>query len=271
LGLRPAILSRGYRASSKHGSESGNDEFRVLQANIPQVPCFEGSNRYASGLKAVAQGANIILLDDGFQHVRLARDLNVALLDALCPFGGGRVLPAGLLREPLSALAHANLFAITRCDVADPRLVSTLASYLRARFPRIPQARVAAHPIDWVSLSGSSSPPESLKGKKAFVFCGIGNPEAFRRQVLGLGLELSGFLSFRDHHEYSFSDIERIRAQARVLGADEVLMTQKDAVKIALRPETTDWKYLKIECCIVSGKDAYLSALTGLIREVQRA
>jgi tetraacyldisaccharide 4'-kinase len=274
LGGKPAILSRGYAAGRRNlamGSGDGpaerNDEFYVLEANLPEVPHLQGKDRYRIGLEALARGADTIVLDDGFQHTSLARDLDFVLIDAISPFGGGRVLPAGLLREPLEALESAHLLGITRSDQIEPLRLSTLASYLRSRFRGIPQVRLRAQPMAWLALSGGLEPPEALKGRRALAFCGIGNPESFRRQVLALGISLEGMISFRDHHRYTGADLVKIARHAAEIKAEEVITTQKDAVKIPAAGKASSWKYLRIEERIVFGEDEYREALLRVMKK----
>jgi tetraacyldisaccharide 4'-kinase len=263
LGLRPAILSRGYGAAAAPGEAGAphNDEYLVLRANLPDVPHLQGRDRVALGRQAVREGADAIVLDDGFQHVRLHRDLDIVLIDALSPFGTGRVLPAGLLREPLSTLRLAGLLGITRADLAPPRSVETLCSYLRARFRGVPQARLVNEPVAWLRLDGESAPPDALRGRRVLAFCGIGNPASFRRQLGALGVEAADFVAFRDHQAFSPADLERLAARARSAGVEEVVMTQKDAVKIRSTGATASWRYLRIASRIVRGQEDYDRAL----------
>jgi tetraacyldisaccharide 4'-kinase len=263
LGRRPAILTRGYRAP--RGSDA-NDEMLVLSRNLPDVPQFRSADRRSSGREAIGKGADVLILDDGFQHAKLARDLDIVLIDALSPFGGGRVLPAGLLREPLSVLDRAHLFGITRWNRVQPRTLATLASYLRGRFPRTPHFLIESHALGWVTLAGEESPAGSLRGERALVFCAIGNPEAFRRDVLTLGVDIAELVPFRDHHAYTCGDIERLARRAEELCARTVIMTQKDAVKVPVSTVTGAWSYLRIESRIARGADAYASAMEGALR-----
>jgi tetraacyldisaccharide 4'-kinase len=263
MGLRPAILSRGYRADPTDEGRT-NDEFRILGANLPEVPHYQGKDRYARGLEAIERGADVLVLDDGFQHTRLHRDVELVLIDAILPFGHGRVLPSGLLREPLEALSGADLFGITRSDLVSPVALSTLRGYLRRRFPGIPQVLLGAEAVAWVGLTGTSDPPEALRGKRVLAFCGVGNPESFRRQLLGLGVTLAGVICYGDHHRYTDKDLERMEAEAARLDADFVVMTQKDAVKIAPSDGRARWRSLRIRQRILGGREDYERALEGL-------
>lgn len=264
-GRRPAILSRGYGGRYPRGdnanSGAGNDEFHVLAANLPKIPHYQGGDRYASAQKATAAGADVLVLDDGFQHVRLARDFDLVLVDALSPFDNGSMLPAGLLREPLEVLERADLFGVTRSDLVSPEELSTLANYLRRRFPGVPQVHFHVRPLGWTDLDGNSYPLEALVERKVLAFCGIGRPESFRLQLTSLGVSVVDTLCFRDHHRYTEGDIQRILARSCELRVDEVVMTQKDAVKLAASAATDGWKALRIEQEIVSGLESYRTGL----------
>ena len=267
-GWKPAILSRGYKAFRSAGGLQ-NDEARVLAANLPGVAHSLGKDRYAAGREAISRGADVLVLDDGFQHARLHRDLDFVLIDAILPFGHGHTLPAGLLREPLGVLSRAHLLGITRSDQVGAVTLSTLRSYLRRRFPGIPQVLLSSRPVEWVRLGGGTESPEGLRSKQVLAFCGVGNPESFRRQVLSLGLQIAELLCFRDHHQYTAGDLDAIAARAAQVGTDEVVMTQKDAVKIGATEHRARWKYLRIRQEVCEGAEEYLAALAQL-RSCQR-
>ncbi|HMB02364.1 MAG TPA: tetraacyldisaccharide 4'-kinase, partial [Isosphaeraceae bacterium] len=188
-GLRVAILSRGY------GPGAGmNDEGRVLEENLPEVPHLQGRDRAALARIAVEElETQLIVLDDGLQHRRLARDLDLVLLDALDPFGTGRMFPRGLLREPLGALRRAGVVVLSRADLIDGarRAAIRAAAERRAGPLRWAEARIA--PRDLVDAEGGSSPPSGLAGRAVVAFCGIGNPEGFRRTLAPLCGEVRGF------------------------------------------------------------------------------
>lgn len=273
LGRRPALLSRGYgRAYARPGVDAanggpssdraiGNDEFHVLAANLPGVPHFQGKDRFENGLRAIEAGADALVLDDGFQHFGLRRDLDLVLIDALSPFGGGEVLPAGLLREPLDVLDRADLFGLTRSDLADPLALSTLSAYLRRRWRHTPQVFFRSRAVEWRTLSGETSPIESLGGSGVLAFCAIGNPAAFERQLSSLGVRVADILCFRDHHRYTEGDLDRLHRRALRCGVDTVVMTQKDAVKIPGSEVTGDWRFLVIEQEIARGEEDYREAV----------
>jgi tetraacyldisaccharide 4'-kinase len=228
-GRRPGILSRGYR--SLDGAE--NDEKRLLDQLCPGAPHVQGADRAVGAARAIAaEGCDVLVLDDGFQHRRLARDLDIVLIDALCPWGYGRLLPRGLLREPPSSLARANLVVVTR---ADQRPENELVS-LRDEIARYTPAEVIEGlfvPGGLINAVGDSLAIDAARGVRAAAFCGIGNPDGFRATLRGLGVTLSddAFRAFPDHHHYTphvFAEIGRWGHSQR---AEMLLTTLKDLVK----------------------------------------
>lgn len=269
-GWTPAILSRGYGAGAAQPGEgaSGNDEYRVLRENLPEVEHYQGADRVASGREAIEAGADILVLDDGFQHFRIHRDLDLVLLDALRPFDNGRLLPSGLLREPVESLSNADLLAVSRVHLISEERRDSLVGFLEESFPGIPILLFESKPVCWQELGGETLAPDSLAGNEVCAFCGIGNPYSFRLTLELQGLKLAGFQAFRDHGSYDEEAVEKIAAWARENGVDTVVMTQKDAVKIDLdwleAQEGIRWLFLRIEQSIESGRDAYERTLEGL-------
>lgn len=260
LGRHPAILSRGYRGLPEEGS-GVNDEYRVLRANVPEVPHYQGPDRFVTGREALRQGADALILDDGFQHARLHRDLDIVLIDAILPFGHGRVLPSGLLREPLEALSRAGLLAITRADQVTSAQLARIEAYLRMRFPRIPRILLRTEVLECRSLDGEVRSFESLRGARVLAFCAIGNPEAFRRQLESLGADVADLVCFRDHHAYTQRDVEQLQSRADELGVEAVVMTQKDAVKLTPKDGRERWMFPRIVARVARGEDVYRAAL----------
>jgi tetraacyldisaccharide 4'-kinase len=227
-GVRVAILSRGYGQS-----EGLNDEGRVLEENLPDVPHLQNPDRAAlAQVASVELQAELIVLDDGFQHRRLARSLDLVLLDALEPFGLGYLFPRGLLREPVGSLRRAHLVVLSRADlVGDEDRAAIRTEIERHAGPR-PWVEARHAPLDLVDGDGTSSPLEPLGGQCVAAFCGIGNPEGFRRTLVPLCQNLLDLRVFPDHHLYSAADVGSLERWARDLRADLVLTTQKDLVKL---------------------------------------
>lgn len=253
LGRRVAILSRGY------GGKGGrNDEALVLEENLPEVPHLQGADRLALAQNAIEDlQSEILLLDDGFQHRRLARDLDLVLIDATTPWGYGYLLPRGLLREPPSSLSRAGLIVLTRCDQVAAEQRERLRQTIARIAPRVSVIESRHRPVDLRNSEGDSAPLHMLRDNPTAAFCGLGNPEAFRRTLMDLGTELCAFRAFPDHHIYTRGDIETLRRWAESLpGGANIVTTQKDLVKLRL-PRLSDrslWR-LGVRLGIESGQD----------------
>jgi tetraacyldisaccharide 4'-kinase len=261
-GLRVAILSRGY------GDTSGmNDEGRVLEGNLPDVPHLQGADRVALASVAVEElESEVLVLDDGFQHRRLARDLDVVLLDALDPFGLGRIFPRGLLREPVGSLRRAGVIVLSRADLVDKASRQAIRAQAERKAGQLHWALARHAPIDLIDAQAQSYPLSAAQGCKAAAFCGIGNPEGFRRTLEGLGLELVGFRSFPDHHPYSAKDVADLAAWLNTLGADLALTTQKDSVKLrasSLGP--VPLRAIRIGLDVMEGSETLEQSLSALL------
>lgn len=229
LGRRPAVLTRGYKGTI----EAPADEVLELRAALPGVPIVVDRDRTRGAAAAVHRHhPDCVVLDDGFQHRRLARDMDIVLIDALDPWGGSAVLPAGRLREPLGGLRRADVLVITRTNQLPPAQVDEIAREL-ARWTGdkpIWRAAVAADVV--VDSAGRSVPPTELADRRVFVVCGLGNPATFGRLLATLGATLVGELALADHHRYVAADAERITAAATRAGAEQVVTTRKDWVKL---------------------------------------
>lgn len=231
-GLKPAILSRGYRSLD----EGGNDEKRLLDAMCPGVPHIQNGDRVAGAGQAVIEsGCHALVLDDGFQHRRLYRDLDVVLIDAVNPWGYGHLLPRGLLREPRSALGRADVVIMTRADLVDDSTRQRLQDDIR-RWTPAPICVSRFKPTGWISDSGERASLDSLSGQRLAVFCGIGNPEGFLRTLAACGTAPPGEQwqqVFPDHHHYTTTDVSRLYDWSDALGAECLVTTRKDLVKVA--------------------------------------
>ncbi len=231
LGRQPAILTRGYKAQAGETA----DEVREFHDALPGVPVVVNADRVAGATTACTHhAADCLVLDDGFQHRRLARDLDIVLIDALRPWGGNWVLPAGRLREPLGGLRRGDIFIITRANQATPAAVDEIADRLQRYVGPKPilTARVVATAL--VYSDGRRSEPSDLAERRVLPVCGIGNPATFLKLLATLGPEVTAEgVEFADHRRYSADDVATIAARADLAGAELVVTTRKDWVKLA--------------------------------------
>lgn len=228
-GVKVAIVSRGY------GSRDGepNDEALELAHNLPNVPHLQGPNRAMSARAAIdKQGCGLVLLDDGFQHRRLHRDLDIVLLDALAPFGYGRLLPRGLLREPASSLARAHIVCLSRADLLPAPQRAEIREQVLTLAPGAAWVELAHAPRTLLASTGEEQAVISLADRPIAAFCGIGNPEGFRGTLAACGYQVAAWREFPDHHRYSQGDIASLTAWAEGSGAQAVVSTHKDLVKL---------------------------------------
>jgi tetraacyldisaccharide 4'-kinase len=232
-GKSVGILTRGYRgrpseSGRKNEPASGgstSDEVRMLQSRLGDRVVFGvGPDRYANGSQLAKRGVKWFVLDDGFQHLQLARDANIVLIDATNPFGGGRLLPAGRLRETPSALVRADMVVITRSSNS-PEIESAIQRETDAPIFYARPKLDAIHSFSDGQIGGTVAP--SALGK-LFAFCAIGHPSAFLADLRDWGLEIAGHRFFPDHHRFTDSDDEEILGEANEAGATGLICTEKD-------------------------------------------
>jgi tetraacyldisaccharide 4'-kinase len=228
-GKSPGILTRGYRGESGPDGPT-SDEVRLFKARLGEsVVLGVGPDRLARGRELAQRGVDWFVLDDGFQHLQLARDVDIVLIDATNPFGGGHLLPAGRLREPRSALARADIVVITRSDHA-PAIEAVIRHESNA-----PIFYAAPHLESLRVFRGEYPGEESTAchSRKLFAFSAIGNPAMFPVDLREWGLDPLGHKIFPDHHRYTAQDLKTIAAEARATGADALICTEKDIFNLA--------------------------------------
>ncbi len=249
MGRHPAILSRGYGGTTKapvnvvstvdhvlSSPEEGGDEPYLMAMSLKNVPVLTGRSRFLTGSYAYEQlGADTILLDDGFQHRQLTRNLNIALLKADAPFGNGFLIPRGPLRETQRALNRADAVILTGADPRDTRVQEQIR-HLHRSWPNLPVLTASYQPKELVRNSAEIFPIAFIKGKKVFAFCGIANPASFRKSLEDAGAEIASLLTFPDHHRYTETDCRLIHEAARQVSAQMVIATEKDGVKLTRHP-----------------------------------
>ena len=256
-----AILTRGYKTRQKAKGKRQNyeDEPAILTESCPQAKVIVNPDRVAGAEQAVSEyKANVLIMDDGFQHRRLARDIDIVAIDATEPFGFGKLLPAGLLREPVDSLKRANAVVITRCDQTGESELVKLEKELKVVNPYISIARSVHKPVFAQCFGGKKFAVEELKSKKIFAFCGIGNPQAFSNTIKGLRADVVGSIFYDDHHCYTQEDIAKICKEGERFKADLILTTQKDWAKIAAMvpaDKGRPFAYLAIELKFITGEN----------------
>jgi tetraacyldisaccharide 4'-kinase len=269
-GLSVCILSRGYASQGRGvrvvsagegpllGPLVAGDEPVLLAGELPGVAVVVGPDRYQAGLQALQRldpAPNLFLLDDGFSHLRLHRDLDLVAFPAADPFGGGRLFPSGRLREPLASASRAHAAILTGVSGTDSQ-GAELAEALRPHGFKGPGFASRTVPGETRGADGSPVPP----GQRVFLVTAIARPESFAATVRSLGYEIMGELRFPDHHRYPPASLARIAEAWRTSGAEAVLTTAKDRVKlhgrldlplaelpIRAEPEPAFWEWLDRE------------------------
>lgn len=247
---RPAILTRGY------GAQRGQmaDEVQEFQAALPKTPVVVNADRVLGADRAQREfGADVLVLDDGFQHRRLGRDLDLVLIDALQPWGGGQLLPAGLLREPLSSLRRAGGVVITRANQVSSAALQRLRREIAGLCASAPIFVAGVEADRLTDARGKDVPLTSLHGQRVAAVCGLGNPRTFVALLKSAGRAAEvAALRFRDHHRYRDADMKRIENHARHHRCDVVVTTRKDWSKLApLWPPDAPTPLLRLDVRVV--------------------
>ena len=229
---KPAIISRGYKA--KTGQLS--DEAAELKILLPTVPHYANKQRIIAAGEAVTKGSDVLLLDDGFQHRQISRDLNLITIDATDPFGCNRLFPRGLLREPLEGLNRADALILTRTDQVSTKTRNEIRErcFQFVGSQNKPWIETEHRPSNLRLVDGTTQPLKTLQDKRILSLSAIGNPAAFHRTLTTLGNEPVATLTFPDHHTYTTDDIHRISEETESVGAEIIVTTLKDLVKLPL-------------------------------------
>jgi tetraacyldisaccharide 4'-kinase len=227
--LRVAIVSRGYKSTAG----ALNDEGQELAQRLPGVPHLQNPDRVAAARQAVEQfGSQVIILDDAFQHRRIARDLDIVLLDALEPFGFGHVFPRGTLREPLEGLARAKMVVLTRADMVDQTERSRIRTVVEQHALQIGWAQCRHAPSGLLAADGREESLQSLHGKRLAAFCGLGNPTGFRHTLEQCEHQVAAWREFPDHFVYNRNTVDELSRWIESQRADAAVCTHKDLVKL---------------------------------------
>jgi tetraacyldisaccharide 4'-kinase len=281
-GYRVAVLSRGYGGryrekilevtdgtSVKSDAFAAGDEPCLMAEKLKGVPIVLSKERFLAGQWAREQyGTEFFILDDGFQHRALKRDLDLVLLDAVAPFSNGHLLPWGLLREPIRHLQRAQAFLITRYD--RKYLDDELEAFLKTVFPEKPFFKSVHLPEQVVFTAGGASfHPEYLQDKQVAAFAGIADPEAFKATLLQLGAEIVYFRIFEDHHLYRKDEIQDLAAKAGESKADFLITTEKDWMRIkALVEPFPQLAFLSVQFRILGEEHSFFDLIKNKAKEV---
>lgn len=278
--FKVSIISRGYGGAYKSpvlevsdgqrvhaDSRLAGDEPVLLARKVPGSPVVLSGQRYLAGMYAHEKFASdFFLIDDGFQHMQLARDLNLLLMDGSDPFGNGHLLPRGPLREPLDQLARADAFILTRFKRDDGD--RTLA-FLKKSYPDIP-IFCADHLPDRVIFPrlAQVSSPQVLNGKRVVAFAGIGNPEVFRETLEALGAQVVAFCGFKDHYVYKKDDLDRLVRLKSQTDAQYILTTEKDWMRMGpIWSECSEVAYLCIQFSFLPGQEGVFRMIENAYRK----
>jgi len=271
LGLRVAIISRGYGGQRNASGTRPNDEALEMQQRLPDVPQLQDPDRIKSAIIAIEElETQCLVMDDGFQHRRLHRDLDVVLVDATNPFGYGYLLPRGLLREPIGSLARADVVVVTRCQQVNQSVIDDILKVIaRAtdgdhQSPVICQTQTVAK--RWLQFDGQSMDVSDFGTDPVFACCAIGNPDSFIKTAQLSGANVVGQKFFPDHHVFARDDIENVVQLAREKGALRIICTHKDLVKIAINQmDSMPFFALQIDLEFTHGEKALIDKLRDLV------
>lgn len=244
-GKRLAILIRGYKGEAKLGT---SDEVELLKRHLPNIPILVGRNRIKTAKEAVdSYGADIILLDDGFQHWRLSRDMDILTLDINNPLGNGWLIPRGILREPISSLKRADIFVLTKVGYDTDSIAK--AQGLKNRLNTVNKDAIVftssyVPTMLYDIFEGKPISLSELNGKDLALICGIADPESFEEGVKSQGAKVVLKYYFLDHHKYDEREIEGIINECKRKGVDTIVTTEKDVPRLIDKIQNSGVRFL---------------------------
>jgi tetraacyldisaccharide 4'-kinase len=267
--LKVAIISRGY---GKIPYRNTDDEDVLLDVEMENVVRLRGVNKILLAKRALREyGADILILDDGFQHIRIKRDLDIVLIDATDPFSNYKLIPRGLLREKPTSLSRADILILTRTDQVKPQDLNLLEDRIKKMGYKGPILQSIHRPVyAWSFYDRRIVDLGSLRRRQWYAFCGLGNPKAFIQTLSSYNIPLVRYHLFPDHHVYTQLELQRLVAEAQEFMADAMLTTEKDAKRIphpwALPMELF---VLKVELEITQGEQILFGVLNDLVKDLQ--
>jgi tetraacyldisaccharide 4'-kinase len=276
-GRKVAILSRGYGGQNhllingnSKAEEFVNDEYLILKENLKDVPTLLGRDRVQNAKKAIKNhDVDCLILDDGFQHLRIKRNLDIVVIDSLNPFAGETLIPRGTLREPLKNLSRANLFVLSHCNLSDEYTLKLIYAKLHHINADIPVCESIHKPVHIENLRDNSLlEPEWLNGKRIYGLCAIGNPESFAFTLKELEADVIKLRVFHDHHSYTQEELDDVITEAKTLDTDAIVVTQKDVVKLRNKNiNGANILSLKVEMQITKGTEFFEEAMDSILNQ----
>ncbi|PWU25673.1 MAG: tetraacyldisaccharide 4'-kinase [Candidatus Rokuibacteriota bacterium] len=274
LGAQPAVLSRGYGRDSRGvhvvadrdalrlGPRAAGDEPVLLAERLPGVPVIVGENRFEAGRVALEQcGATAIVLDDGFQHRTLRKDFEILAINGRTPWGNGRLFPRGMLREPLSAVARADLVVvIDPPSAAAAESVERVIRHQNRRAPLLVSRYEVIEARD--QRTGLTIAPDDLNGRRFLAFAGLGSPGGFGETLTSSGVRVAGLQEYPDHYWFTEADLTGLATHAVAMGTEGLITTEKDWVRLrGLRLPSLPILVLSVRLRLESDRDVLLQAL----------
>ncbi len=283
LGAQPAVVTRGYGRKTRGvhvvsdrdriqlGARAAGDEPVLLAEHLPGTPVVVGENRFEAGQVAIERcGATVLVLDDGFQHRSIGKDLEIVVVNGRAPWGQGHLFPRGMLREPLAGLGRADLIVITNPPTGGE--VDAATATIRRHNKHAPVLVAGFEMIDAQEMtSGRRVSPGELAGRKLLAFAGLGSPRSFVDTLEGAGIALTDMIEFPDHHWFTPSELPELSRQARQSGAEGLITTEKDWMRLRDQPPPSVplW-VLMVRLRLDSGQEAWLRALEGVLSAAGR-
>lgn len=272
---RPVVVSRGYGRKDEAetivvsdgrsllvDANLGGDEPVLIASKLPGIPVIVGKKRYQAAQLALERfRPDVVVLDDGFQHIQLKRDIDIVLLDSGNPFGNGKLFPAGILREPPGALKRAHAVLITKMDSAGD------VKALKEAIQRNTRARIFTSqqvPVDLIDYrSNDIKPLSALRGSKVLALSGIARPDSFTRLLTSLGADIAAACAYPDHFDYQKSDLATVFQRAADEKISMIVTTEKDAIRLKKMRADGIWA-LRIESSITEQNEWEKFLLEGL-------
>ena len=266
-GHKVAILSRGYKRKVTSYQMMGDEPY-MLKMNLEDVPVLVEADRIRAAKLAMRDyGADTVILDDGLQQWRIKKDLEIVTIDAACPFGNRKLIPRGILREPLSSLKRADMFILTKTNLSPAG--HQIKDFLRQINPKALHTESIHSPLGFCRLDkpGELSDVNILTGKTVTLFSAIGDPDSFEGIIASLGIKIGLSLRFRDHHNYTQEDLDNIIRKSKERNIDILVTTEKDAARLYQLPVTSyqlPVLFLRIELKIIKDEQEFYNRLLRL-------